>query len=187
MFKYWPLDFESYNKHTFFIVKWFVAKKSVFLSKLNCHSSGASGETRRLAAKNGRKETGCTKRQMRFFRFFGPVRALVVGWFWLCARSGGAGFGRSLGFFLGWFVGGRGAGFSGIVGCVPAGPLQVKTGVGHELANSTGAVVTTGKGFVRKLLYNFLDPATLTAFIFINGHLRWSSARRNEVWYSLTV
>ena len=73
IFKYWPLDFDSYNKHTFFVVKWYVAKKSVFLSKLNCHSSGASGETRRLAAKFRRsKRNRVHQATDAFFSFFRP-------------------------------------------------------------------------------------------------------------------
>ena len=93
----------------------------------------------------------------------------------MCVRSGGAGICRGIGFILCWSVGGRGAGFPGIVGYVPAGPFEVETGVGHDLVKSAGAVVTTGKGSVRKPLYLFFNSATLAAFVFINGHLGQSS------------
>jgi creatinine amidohydrolase/Fe(II)-dependent formamide hydrolase-like protein len=53
----------------------------------------------------------------------------------------------------------------------------METGVGHEFVKPAGAVITTGKGFVRKLLDDFFGSATLAAFVFINGHLGQSSIK----------
>lgn len=59
---------------------------------------------------------------------------------------------------------------AGVVGSVPAGPLEMKGGLGDELFNRPLALGALGNRFIRELLYLLELVSALFALIFVYRH-----------------